>query len=188
MIAATIPKTQVLSQPNVELKLEGLSEALQLVLKGAELHVPFRPGRDVQILKPSGLPDKKGLSTREGQARLVHDLASIELQAMELGLRTLTEFPLAPREFRQELAQVTAEEGKHLGLCLTALVELGYPWGSFPTHTALWECTDAQDSLLGRIVIVHRYLEGSGFVGGGAFTAIDVTGGAELVVAYFDAG
>jgi uncharacterized ferritin-like protein (DUF455 family) len=81
---------------------------------------------------------------------------------MELGVRTLIEFPAAPAAFREELAQVTLEEGKHLRLCVEALFELGFPWGSFAAHNGLWQCVSNEDSLLDRIVIVHRYLEGSG--------------------------
>ncbi len=135
---------------------------LEELLQGAVLQIPEIPGRDVQILPIRELPAKKGLSTREGQARMLHDLASIELQAMELGLRTLIEFPEAPREFRFELAAVTADEGRHLNLCLDALEDLQMPWGSFPTHIGLWQSVSREDSLLDRIVIVHRYLEGSG--------------------------
>ncbi len=132
------------------------------MLKGGDWRVPEIPGRDVQILALRDLPPKKGLSTIEGQARLIHDLASIELQAMELGLRTLIEFPDAPPAFREQLAFVTHDEGRHLRLCLDALDTLGLPWGSFPTHATLWTATDVSDSLLDRILIVHRYLEGSG--------------------------
>ena len=162
MIAAPEIKTQVLLEPSVRGKLQHLGSHLEALLNGLQVSVPVVPGRDVQILALRDLPSKKGLSTREGQARLVHDLASIELQAMELGIRTLIEFPDAPRDFREQLAEVTFEEGKHLRLCLDALENIGLPWGSFPTHVTLWFAVDRSDSLLDRILIVHRYLEGSG--------------------------
>jgi uncharacterized ferritin-like protein (DUF455 family) len=155
-------KAQVLVESRVARRLAHLEETLHDLLRGELLEVPGTPGRDVQILPIRELPAKKGLSTREGQARLLHDLASIELQAMELGLRTLAEFPDAPRAFREQLAEVTREEGKHLQLCLEGLEALGLPWGSYPTHVALWQATLPEDSLLDRIVMVHRYLEGSG--------------------------
>jgi uncharacterized ferritin-like protein (DUF455 family) len=131
-------------------------------LSGRTLQVPLQPGRDVEVLPIRQLPAKKGLSSLDGQARLLHDLASIELQAMELGLRTLSECPDAPMEFRSELAQITHDEGRHLRLCLEGLESLGRPWGSFPVHTSIWASVMSTDDLLDRIVIVHRYLEGSG--------------------------
>lgn len=162
MNAATPEKTQVLIEANVREKLRGLDGMIENCLRGVHFTVPTTPGRDVQILPLRDLPAKKGLSLKEGQARLVHDLASIELQAMELCLRTLIEFPLASGEFRLGLADIARDEGRHLKLCLDALDDLGFPWGSFPAHVMLWHSVAADDSLLDRIVIVHRYLEGSG--------------------------
>ena len=153
---------QVLVETEVTRKIALLDENLQSVLSGRAFAIPERPGRDVQIVALKDLPPKRGLSTREGQARLVHDLASIELQAMELGVRTLIEFPEAPVAFREELCTVTRDEGRHLALCMRALEDLGFPWGSFPAHDGLWRAARAEDSLLDRILIVHRYLEGSG--------------------------
>ena len=69
--------------------------------------VPAAPLRDALISPAKNHPPKKGLSFIEGQARLLHDLANIELQAMELGYRSLVEFPEAPQEFREELLKIT---------------------------------------------------------------------------------
>jgi uncharacterized ferritin-like protein (DUF455 family) len=154
--------TQVLPEPKVWQKLENLQDNLRALLCGERLPVPETPGRDVQIWPIRALPKKKGLSSAEGQARLLHDLASIELQAMELALRTLIEYPEAPPRFREQLADITFEEGEHLRLCLQGLEALNFPWGSFPTHLGLWMCVRSADSLLDRVLIVHRYLEGSG--------------------------
>lgn len=163
MIACQNPKTQVLVEASAWCKLARLDENLHtLLLSEASSVSPETPGRDVQIWAMRDLPPKPGLSTREGQARLLHDLASIELQAMELGLRTLLEFPEAPREFREELAEITRQEGLHLRLCLEGLEDLERPWGSFPAHLGLWQSVGTEDTLLDRVLIVHRYLEGSG--------------------------
>lgn len=124
--------------------------------------VPRTPARDALVLPRRDHPPKVGLSKAEGKARLIHDLASIELQAMELGLRTLFEFPDATPEFREQLAEITINEAEHLQLCLVQLEELGFKWGHWPVHLGLWEATHQDDTLLDRILIVHRYLEGSG--------------------------
>jgi uncharacterized ferritin-like protein (DUF455 family) len=134
-------------------------------LKSAVL-VPEDPARDIDLLHPKLHPPKKGFSTPEGQARMLHDLASIELQAMELGIRTLVEFPEAPQAFKEELAAITLSESQHLRMCLEGLVDLGFQWGAWPVHSALWRAASVEDSLLDRILIVHRYLEGSGLDAG----------------------
>lgn len=128
--------------------------------------IPEKIGRDLKVVAPEALPPKKGLSYSEGQARLLHDLAGIELQAMELCFRTLIEFPEAPEEFRDELLRLTQDEAKHLEACLTSIDSLGFKWGDWDVHTVLWQAVSSQDSLLDRILIVHRYLEGSGLDAG----------------------
>jgi uncharacterized ferritin-like protein (DUF455 family) len=150
----------------VRQKLEELDSAIARAFQSPMTQFPLTPARDVPILVPGLLPPKKGLSFKEGQARLLHDLASIELQAMELGLRTLHEYPEAPFAFREELASVVKSEGQHLRLCLEGIEKLGFKWGDWPAHTMLWGAVDKRDSLLDRILIVHRYLEGSGLDAG----------------------
>ncbi|QDK45548.1 MULTISPECIES: DUF455 family protein [unclassified Bdellovibrio] len=127
---------------------------------------PKDPNRDIDLLHPKYHPPKKGFSTIEGQARMLHDLASIELQAMELGVRTLSEFPDAPEGFKEELVAVTVSEAQHLRMCLEAIESLGFKWGDWPVHAALWYAVAPEDTLLDRILIVHRYLEGSGLDAG----------------------
>jgi uncharacterized ferritin-like protein (DUF455 family) len=127
----------------------------------------FKPGRDVAVVDVREVRNRKlKLSSNEGQARLLHDLANIELQAMELAVRTLLEFPEAPQEFREQLAEVALGESRHLTLCLDGIDHFGFHWGHWSAHLALWNAVDAGDSLLDRILIVHRYLEGSGLDAG----------------------
>lgn len=147
-------------------KIQELEGAIDLAFNNPMREFPKVPGRDLPILMPGSLPPKKGLSYKEGQARLLHDLASIEMQAMELGLRTLHEFPNAPENFRIELADIVRSEGQHLKLCLDGMETLGFKWGDWPAHTMLWASVDQTDSLIDRILIVHRYLEGSGLDAG----------------------
>lgn len=159
----------LLETANVWEKINCCEKDCEEALAGRLLVVPNTPARDVQVFEPGALPPKKGLSFREGQARLLHDLASIELQAMELGLRSLIEYQDAPEGFREELRAVTLSEAQHLKLCLQGLEQLGFPWGTWPVHVALWRSVDPSDSLLDRILIVHRYLEGSGLDAGETF-------------------
>ncbi|MFN8944043.1 MAG: DUF455 family protein [Pseudobdellovibrionaceae bacterium] len=158
-------------EPNIRVRLEKIEEAVHRSLtKPASFLIPLEAQRDIQVLPLKDHPPKVGFSKIQGQGRLLHDLANIELQAMELGLRTLVEFPQAPEKFRDELAQITLEEASHFDLCLMRLDDLGYKWGDWPIHTVLWDAVSVQDSLLDRIFIVHRYLEGSGLDAGDIFT------------------
>lgn len=151
---------------NVREKIATLPRALELALQSTVAFSPQDIARDVSVVRKSELPAKPGFSQTPGQARLLHDLGSIELQAMELGLRTLVEFPDAPADFRKELADITLGESRHLKLCLDGLDELEHPWGTWAVHTSLLKAVDQTDTLLDRILIVHRYLEGSGLDAG----------------------
>lgn len=147
-------------------KLRRIDVYIEQALKNKEMAVPELPGRDVAVCAIRDLPPKAGLSSWQGQARLLHDLASIELQAMELGFRTLIEYPEAPDAMRAQLAEVTREEASHLRLCLEGLERLGSKWGEWPVHIGLWQSVATTDNLLDRILIVHRFLEGSGLDAG----------------------
>jgi uncharacterized ferritin-like protein (DUF455 family) len=140
--------------------------ALGKLTSGTGADLTLELGRDARVVAPAQLPPKPGLSTQEGQARLLHDLASIELQAMALATRTLFEFPDAPSEFRKELSEIAFDESRHLTLCLDGIEKLGYRWGHWDVHLMLWNAVSSEDSLLTRILIVHRYLEGSGLDAG----------------------
>lgn len=157
----------ILDTPHIFDKLKNLASECDNLLTGLPTRkFTTRPAREIAVLPNRMLPTRLGLQTSAGQAKLLHDLANIELQAMELGLRTLYEFPDTPCEFRHQLVDIIIEESRHLRLCLEGIEQLGYQWGSWPVHTNLWDATDCEDSLLDRILIVHCYLEASGLDSG----------------------
>lgn len=156
----------VLSEPIPSIKIKNLAAAIRAARAGQGEAVPELPARDIQVLGIRDLPPKKGISFVEGQARLLHDLANIELQAMELGFRTLLEFPHLDSKFLDELESLTLGEGHHLSMCLEELSNMGFPWGTWPVHLALWTATSPEDSILDRLLIVHRYQEGGGLDAG----------------------
>lgn len=157
----------LLNLTSVRAKLGVLEEELDGLLQHQKFApIPLQPGRDLKVCLPSQMPAKGGLSESKGQARMLHDLANIELQALELCVRTLIEFPEASQDFRLQLADIAFDEGRHLRACLDTLEEMQCPWGSYPVHLGLWGATDQSDDLIDRILIVHRYLEGAGLDAG----------------------
>lgn len=157
----------ILEEPNVFKKIQQIEEAChRLLVDPHASSIPYEPARDVDVVTLQAMPSRPGLANPKGQIRLLHDLANIELQAMELGLRTLAEFHQAPRQFREELAQITIEESTHLKMCLDAIESLGGSWGDCPVHLGLWGAVSQHDHLLERVFIVHRYLESSGLDAG----------------------
>ncbi len=163
-------------------KVASIEGAVSALLQSTEvLLVPDCPGRGIEVCESIRHPAKPKLSSPDGQGRLLHDVANIELQAMELAVRTLGEYPEAPVAFREELADLAVQEAKHLRLCLDALDELQRPWGTWPIHLGLWEQTPVKKTasspiketagrtnLIERVFVVHRYMEGSGLDAGSA--------------------
>lgn len=141
-------------------------EALTQIPGGRGEIIPELPARDIGVVLPDAMPQRAGLASLLGQRRLLHDLANIELQAMELCYRELLEYPDAPEEFREDLFMLLKNEATHFDLCLKGLAELGGQWGEFPVHMGLWFAQRPEDSLIDRILIVHRYLEGNGLDAG----------------------
>jgi len=158
---------QIFNETSVFKKIDLLrSHASSVLAQKSSTPIFDLPAHDAVVMETKFHPPKKGFSTPEGQARMLHDLASIELQAMELGVRTLAEFTDAPEAFREELMRITLSESEHLEMCLMEIEKLGFKWGAWPIHVNLWKATSVDDSLLDRILIVHRYLEGSGLDAG----------------------
>ena len=151
---------------NAHEKIRRLPEEIETAFALTKGRKTFDLGRDVEVVSVQELSPKIGISAPLGQARLLHDLANIELQAMELAVRTLYEFPEAPREFREELADIALGESRHLSLCLRGIEASDASWGQWRVHMGLWNTVSSEDSLLDRILIVHRYLEGSGLDAG----------------------
>ena len=51
-------------------------------------------------------------------------------------------------------------------MCLNEIQAMGFKWGDWPVNCGLWTAVSDHDSLIDRVIIVHRYLEGSGLDAG----------------------
>ncbi|EIC20466.1 ferritin-like domain-containing protein [Thiorhodovibrio frisius] len=128
---------------------------------------PLRPeaaGRPPQphLVSPRELP-KRGLGTPEGRAALLHAVAHIEFNAINLALDAVQRFAGLPRDYYNDWVQVAAEEAQHFGLMRKRLRALGFDYGDFPAHNGLWEmATATADDVLARMALVPRGLEARG--------------------------
>lgn len=125
------------------------------------LKLPCRPERPelVASLKTPQI----SVHTAKGRASLLHALAHIELNAIDLALDIIWRFPLQPAQFYLDWAIVAQEEAKHFGMLADYLRALGYAYGDFPAHTGLWDMAEkTKTDLLGRLAIVPRTLEARG--------------------------
>ena len=94
---------------------------------------------------------------------LVHAVAHIELNAIDLALDVVWRFAGMPDDFYTDWVRIAQEEAKHFSLLRQHLVSLGFDYGDFPAHNTLWDMAErTQDDILARIGIVPRTLEARG--------------------------
>jgi uncharacterized ferritin-like protein (DUF455 family) len=123
--------------------------------------IPGRPARPVLV--PHTALKQRSVQTPQGRAALMHALAHIELNAIDLAADLTWRFAGQPDEFYLDWARVAREEALHFGLLSDRLVELGAAYGDFPAHIALWEMAEkTRHDLLARIALVPRTLEARG--------------------------
>ncbi|MCB1792724.1 MAG: ferritin-like domain-containing protein [Gammaproteobacteria bacterium] len=120
-----------------------------------------RPPRP-RLVPPRELA-QRGLGSREGQAALVHAVAHIEFNAINLACDAVYRFRDMPDAYYGDWLRVAAEEAYHFSLLEARLRELGYRYGDFPAHNGLWDLAQktAHDPLL-RMALVPRVMEARG--------------------------
>lgn len=122
---------------------------------------PGRPARPV-LVPPRELVQRR-LSTAEGRAALVHAVAHIEFNAINLALDAVYRFRDMPEAYYGDWLRVAAEEAGHFRMLAERLGQLGYAYGDFPAHNGLWEmCRDTAHDVLVRMALVPRVLEARG--------------------------
>lgn len=133
----------------------GDAEAPQLI------ETPGRPPRP-QLVEPRRLARRR-LGSPEGRATLLHALAHIEFNAINLAWDAVYRFRDMPEAFYTDWARVAHEEALHFRLLCGCLENSGYQYGDFDAHNGLWEmaCKTAHDPLL-RMALVPRVLEARG--------------------------
>ena len=106
---------------------------------------------------------QRSVGTVEGRAALVHAIAHIELNAIDLALDAVWRFDGLPDAFYRDWAGVAREEALHFTLLRDHLRGLGFAYGDFPAHAALWEMAErTRGDVLARIALVPRTLEARG--------------------------
>ena len=123
--------------------------------------IPGRPAKPELV--PHSRLEQKSLATPEGRAALVHSIAHIELNAIDLALDIVWRFPGLPEAFYRDWIDVAKEEAKHFTLLRDHLVSLGFDYGSFRAHNGLWDMAErTSGDLLARLALVPRTLEARG--------------------------
>jgi uncharacterized ferritin-like protein (DUF455 family) len=123
--------------------------------------LPGREARPPRVM-PRDVP-QRSLATVEGRAALIHALAHIELNAVNLALDIVWRFADMPEAFYRDWLSVAREEADHFDLLAAHLATLGFAYGDFPAHDGLWQMAEkTADDVLARITLVPRVLEARG--------------------------
>jgi uncharacterized ferritin-like protein (DUF455 family) len=111
------------------------------------------------------MPKRRAGGERESRVVLLHALAHIELNAIDLAWDLIVRFAGEgpPREFFDDWVRVADEEATHHGLLAERLAALGAVYGDLPAHDGLWEAAavSARD-FLARLAVVPLVLEARG--------------------------
>jgi|SRR5581483_171971 len=122
------------------------------------------PGRpdNPKLVPPRDVP-QRGLGSIEGRAALVHAVAHIEFNAINLAWDAVLRFAGMPEDYYRDWASVAADEARHFDMLSKRLAELGHAYGDFDAHNGLWEmAVKTSDSCLARMALVPRVLEARG--------------------------
>jgi len=137
--------------------------SLAMVRGGAPLPIdqPGRPPRPV-LVAPRVLP-KRSVHTVEGRAALIHAVAHIEFNAINLAWDAVYRFRDLPTPYYDDWVRVADEEAYHFTLLRERLHKMNYEYGDFSAHNGLWEMAQdtAHDPLV-RMALVPRVLEARG--------------------------
>jgi uncharacterized ferritin-like protein (DUF455 family) len=134
-------------------------------------------GAALDLPEPSGVPGRlplpplvapsalkpRPVNTREGRAALIHALAHIERNAIDLALDAAWRFAGMPDAYYADWLRIAREEALHFELLRDHLHTLGHRYGDFPAHDGLWEMAHkTRHDVLARIALVPRTLEARG--------------------------
>ena len=139
---------------------------------------PARPDRP-ELRRPGDMPKRRASGSLPNRIALLHALAHIELNAIDLACDMLARFAgdnganctnhdaanddTLPREFADDWLTVASEEAKHFALLSARLNALGAAYGDLPAHDGLWEAAEnTAHDLTARLAIVPLVLEARG--------------------------
>jgi uncharacterized ferritin-like protein (DUF455 family) len=127
----------------------------------ARVELPGRPDRP-ELIHPAKVPRRSPFKP-EGLAALVHAIAHIEFNAINLALDAAWRFDGMPPAYYRDWCRVAAEEAFHFSLLRDHLSSLGHAYGDFPGHDNLWSmCERTGDDVVARMALVPRTLEARG--------------------------
>lgn len=137
------------------------------IMEVGEAPPPDRPARPPrpELRPPRDMPRRGRARSRTGRIALVHALAHIELNAVDLACDILCRFTdeSLPRAFYDDWVGVANEEARHFALLSDRLDRLGAAYGDLPAHDGLWQAArETAHDIAARLAVVPLVLEARG--------------------------
>ena len=132
---------------------------------------PDRPARPkAPRLVPPGKAPRRRFGSPEGRAALLHAIAHIEFNAIDLAFDMAARFAPAIADagldgaaFTRDWVLVGGEEARHFRMVDARLAELNCRYGDLPAHDGLWEAAETTShDALARLAIAPLILEARG--------------------------
>ena len=163
ILAITDPKTKVdrVKQLFSDYHQQSIALDVSSALNSKDLALPGRPQKP-ELVPPLTVP-KRRMDTVDGRLSLLHSLAHIEFNAMNLALDAIWRFSDMPAQYYEDWLKVAKEEAYHFSLIETHLQSVGVAYGDFPAHNSLWEMVErTSDAVIARMALVPRTMEARG--------------------------
>lgn len=147
------------------------SGELDLPETGAPSRAPSAPGRPLRPeLKPPGQTPRRRLGSLEGRFALMHAVAHIEFNAVDLHFDMVARFAGDPRiaddqraAFVSDWISVGDDEARHFTMVRDRLQQMGGDYGDLAAHDGLWEAAqNTAHDLAARLAVAPLVLEARG--------------------------
>ena len=156
---------------SVSKKIERIASLTRLVNSGdfsthtdIRIHSVPEPGRPVLPIHvhPSEVKRRR-LGSVDGRIALVHAIAHIEFNAMNLALDAVYRFRGMPCDYYRDWMRVASEESSHFLMLSDRLNELSSCYGALPVHGGMWAmAVETEYDVMVRMALVPRVLEARG--------------------------
>ena len=153
---------------------EKMALTRQAALDYTDGKLPIEHGDAVEPIGDPGRPSiphlvdarhlpRRGLGSAAGRAALMHAVAHIEFNAINLAWDAVYRFRDMPVAYYADWVAVASDEARHFGMVCERLEVLGFSYGDFDAHNGLWDmAVRTAGSCLERMALVPRVLEARG--------------------------
>ncbi|EOA39015.1 hypothetical protein CARUB_v10011561mg [Capsella rubella] len=139
---------------------------------GSISHLPSSPARPAKplLVATNEVPNPKD-SKLPLNAHMLHNLAHVELNAIDLAWDTVARFSpffdVLGHNFFDDFAHVADDESRHFLWCSQRLAELGFRYGDIPANNLLMrECEKTSNNVAARLAVIPLVQEARGLDAG----------------------